>query len=155
MHTGYFINLDPVRYDFIFFALFPFLSSLDGIVGRLFINHSWLTLAFLAILAPPFSSVPPDPFYFAALPFNALLFRQSARPRLLYSLPSICLFSPFASFQVSLTVPLYAGRSSKRRIIVGPRPILLFRGEQCGLSLSPSRPPTSPAASDHRLNITT
>lgn len=141
MRTSYFINLDPVRYDFIFLALYPFLSSLDGIVARLFINHSWLTLAFLAILAPPFSSVPPAPFYFAALSFNALLSRQSARPRLLYSLPSICLFSLLASFQVSLTVPLYAGRSSKRRIIVGPRPILLFRGEQCGLRfLPPARP---------------
>lgn len=57
----------------------------------------------------------------AAFPFNALLFRQSAGPRLLYS-PGPFFPSSSFSFRFECLLPsLYASRSSKRRIIVDDR----------------------------------
>lgn len=83
-----------------------------------------------------------------------MLFCSGNRPgRVCFILPDIYLFFPSSSFSFRFECPLpslYASRSSKRRIIVGPQPILLFRYEQYGL-LPPSSRPTSP----DRLCLTT
>lgn len=77
--------------------------------------------------------------------FRLTLFCSGNRPARVALFSRISVFFSIFLFLVSLRMSLYAGRSSKRRIIVGPRPILLFRNEQYGL-LPPSSWPTSQTA---------
>lgn len=155
------------------FILYPLYSAIHVSLCLFFLHHPHRTFHQLIISLPEaracpsplFSSLanfslshsfslPPTLLRFTCmylrLPlFRLTLFCSGNRPgRVCFILPDICLFFPssFFSFRFECPLPsLYAGRSCKWRIIVGPRPILLFRNEQCGRPPSLRLPVFQPA----------